>query len=133
MIAVEHHLPRGHVGDRVKTGTLLDLHADRDALAVALGGLDAHQLRVVLAERLLGLELQLDRVAGGLALERLLERREQPAVAAVQVGEVGRGLELGALRILQRDAQRNDGIPRYERRRLTRSNTSMAWPRGLTP
>src|SRR6185503_11352661 len=133
VIAVEHRLAVGDVGDRVKTGILLDLHADGEAFAVALGGLDAQQIGVVLAEGILGIELDPHRLARGLALERTLERREQLAVPAVQVGEIRRVLDLHALGVMQLDAQGDDGVAAYERRRLTRSNTSMASPRGLMP
>ena len=133
MIAVEHHLAVRDVGHRVETGFLFDFHADGDALAVPLRRLHAHQLRVVLAEGLLGLELQLDRFARRLAFQRALERFEQLAVPAVQIGEVRSGLELDILGVVQLYAQGDDGIPRYERSRLTRSNTSAAWPRGFTP
>ena len=68
-----------------------------------------------------------------LALERAFERGEELAVAAVQVAQIRRGLKLDALRIMQLDANANYGVLAYERRRLTTSNTSAAWPRGLMP
>src|SRR5688572_13037004 len=58
MIAVEHHLAAGHVGNGIAPLVLLHLHADRDTLSVALDRLQAHQARIVLAEGLLRLELQ---------------------------------------------------------------------------
>jgi hypothetical protein len=133
MVAVEHHLAVRHIGDGVETGVLFHFHAGGDAFAVALGGLDAQEIGVVLAERVFGLELQLDRLAGCLALQGALEGGEELAVAAVQVGEVRGNLQLYALCIVQLDAQGNHGVLGYERSRLTRSNTSMACPRGLTP
>src|SRR6185436_4684220 len=133
MVCVEHDLAAGDVGDGVEAGILLDLHADRDAVAVAFGGLDAQELGVVLAEGLLGLELQPDRLAGRLAFERALERLQELAVAAVQIGEIGAGLQLDAVRVVQLDAHLHDRVLPYERRRLTTSNTSIAWPRGFTP
>ena len=88
--------------------------------------LDAHKLRVVLAERLVRLELHHDGFAGAFALEGLLECLEHLAVAAVQVGELrGRG-ELDALRVVQLHAHRDDGVVAYERRRFTTSKTSAA-------
>jgi hypothetical protein len=54
-------------------------------------------------------------------------------VTAVEVGDVGRRLQLHTLRVVHLDAQRDHGVLRYDRRRLTTSNTSAAWPRGLTP
>jgi hypothetical protein len=50
----------------------------------------------------------------------------------VQVGEVGRRLELHALGVVQLDAQGNDRVAGYDRSRLTKSNTWAACPRGLT-
>src|SRR5688500_7407588 len=132
MVAVEHHLAVRHVGDRVETGVLFDFHAGGDALAVALGGLDAQEIRVVFAERVFGLELQLDRLIRPFAFQRTLEGGKQLTVAAVQVGEVRGNLQLYALRVVHLDAQGDDRVLPYERRRLTTSNTSMAWPRGLT-
>src|SRR6185503_17028562 len=123
----------GRVGDRVETRILLDLHAGGEAFAIALGGLHAQQIGVVLAEGILGFELDLHRLARRLALEHALERGEQLAVPAMQVGQVGCVLDLHALGVVQLDAQGDDRVAAYERRRLTRSNTSMAWPRGLTP
>ena len=58
---------------------------------------------------------------------------EQLAVAAVEIGQVGRRLQLHALRVLELHAQGNHGVPGYERSRLTTSNTSAACPRGFTP
>jgi hypothetical protein len=51
----------------------------------------------------------------------------------VQIGVVGSRLHLDTLRVVQLDAQGDDRVLPYERSRLTRSNTSIAWPRGLTP
>ena len=48
---------------------------------------------------------------------------------------VGR-VQQRALRVVQLDLQRDDRVPadlHQERSRFTRSNTSAAWPRGLTP
>src|SRR5687767_12730581 len=129
MVAVEHHLARADVGDRVKTGILLDLHADGDALAVARRGLHPHQLRVVFAERLVGLELQADRFAGGFAFQRTLERGQQLAVAAVQVLEIGGGLELGAVRVVQLYTQGDDGVLRYQQDQWLRPRSAGASPR----
>jgi len=133
MVAVEHYFAIGDVGDRVKTGAFLDLHADLEAIAIPLGGLKAHEVGVVVAEGLVGLELKLHRRAGSLAFERALQRAEELAVAAVQVSKIGRGLQLYALRVVQLDPQAYNGVLPYERRRLTTSKTSAACPRGLMP
>jgi hypothetical protein len=133
MVAIQHHLAARDVGNRVKTGVLLYFHADLEAVAVAFGGLEADKVRVVVPERVLGLELDLQRLAGALALQRALERREELAIAAVQVTQFGRCLKLDTLRVVQMDPQAYDGVLAYERRRLTTSNTSAAWPRGLIP
>jgi hypothetical protein len=90
-------------------------------VAVALGRLQAHEIRVVLAERVVGLELEPHRLARRLAFERALERGEQLAIAAVQVAQIRRGLQLDALRVVQLDAQPDDRVLAYERRRLTTS------------
>ena len=105
----------------VEARALLDLHAHGDALAVALFGLDAQQRRVVLAEGLLGLELQVHRLARAAAFERALERRGDVPVAAVQVGDLRGPGENGILRVAHLDAQGDHGVAAYERRRLTRS------------
>jgi hypothetical protein len=42
-------------------------------------------------------------------------------------------LKLCALRVMELHTQVYDGVLAYERRRLTTSNTSAAWPRGLMP
>jgi hypothetical protein len=139
MVGVEHRAAAGDVGDGIDALGFLNLHSDFEPFAVALGGLEAHELRVVLAERLLGLELDAQRVSRKPALERLLQRFEQPAVAAVQIGErLGRRLEQRALRVIDLDAKRYDGVPgnrdrAHARRRFTTSKTSAAWPLGLTP
>ena len=90
MVRVEHDLAAGDVGDGVEAGILLDLHADRDAVAVAFGGLDAQELGVVLAEGLLGLELQPDRLAG-MALRFSLEI---VTVRGATAEEIQRGVSL---------------------------------------
>ena len=133
MVGVEHHAAAGDVGHGKAAAVFLDLHADRDALAIAPERLDAQELRVVLAEGLLGLELQLHRLARALAFERLLERREHLAIAAVQVADLRRGRDLHAVRIGEPHAHGDHRIARYDRRRLMRSNTSAACPRGFTP
>src|SRR6266850_2142759 len=106
-------------------------------LSLGPGLLDAHELRVVLAERLLGLELHLHGLAGLCSLERALERLEQAAVAAVQIGVlVFGGVQQRALRVVHLDLQPDDRIPadlHQDRSLFTRSKTSAAWPRGLTP
>jgi hypothetical protein len=51
----------------------------------------------------------------------------------VHVGERRRRREDCPLRVVQLDSQRDDRVLRYERSRLTRSNTSAACPRGVTP
>jgi hypothetical protein len=90
-------------------------------VAVALGRLDAHELGVVLAEGLIGLELQVQRFARALSLERALERFQKLAITAVQIGKVGRRLKLHALGIVHLDAQGDDRVLRYDRSRLTTS------------
>ena len=67
----------------------LELHADLDRLGEALARLHAQELRVVLAEGVLGLEREVDLVAGLLALERLLDLGEDLAESAVKVRELG--------------------------------------------
>src|SRR5690242_2787529 len=129
MVAVEHHAARRDVGDAVEALAFLHLHADREALAIALGLLDADELRVVFAERLLGLELQLQRISRLLALQRALELVEQLAVAAVHVGELGRRDERHVLRVVHLHPEGNEAVAAYDRRRFTRSKTSAAWPR----
>jgi hypothetical protein len=105
MVRVEHDAAARDIGHAIEGLVLLDLHADRDALAVAARGLDAQQLGVVLAERILGLELHLHRVARLAALQRVLELREQLAVAAVQVGDFLRRRERRVLRVVELDLQ----------------------------
>jgi hypothetical protein len=63
---------------------------------------------------------------GTLAFQGALERREKLAVAAVQVSEIRGGLELDALCVMELNAQGYNGVLRYERSRLTTSNTSAA-------
>src|SRR6267143_6331855 len=68
MVGVEHHLAASEVGDGIRARRaaferVLDLHADSETRAVARRRLDAQQVGVVFAERLLGLELHLDRFA----------------------------------------------------------------------
>src|SRR5204862_7316891 len=101
--------------------------------AVAAERLGSQELRVVFAEGLLRLELQVHRLARALAFERLLERGEHLAAGAVQIGERGGRGKLNALRIGERHAHADPRGARYERRRLMRSKTSAAWPRGFTP
>src|SRR5712671_1048598 len=154
MIAVEHRLAAGDVGDGVDPAlaleALLDLHAGLEPFAVALERLDSQQRRVVVAVRLLRLDLQAHFVARALALERLFEGFEQSAVAAVQIGErrLGR-IEQHTLGVVHLDLQGYDGVAAYRnaarraarggtarsghtRRRFTMSKTSAARPRGFT-
>src|SRR5207237_68258 len=132
MVGVQHRLAAGEVGDGIpaRRGAferVLHLHADPETRAVARRRLDAQQAGVVFAERLLGLELRFDRFAWLPAFERRLERFEQAAVAAVQIGHrLGTGLQQRALRVVHLDLQGNDGVRAdrdrlHTRRRFTRS------------
>src|SRR5512145_448632 len=132
MVAVENDFARGDICDSIKTRVLLHFHADGEARAVALSRFYAHQVRIVFAESLVGLELHAQRFARALALERVLERFEELAVADMEVCDVGSRLQLHTLCVVHLDAQRDHGVPCYDRRRLTTSKTSAAWPRGLT-
>jgi hypothetical protein len=58
--------------------------------------------------------LELHRRARRLALQRALQRGQQLAVATVEIGQLGRGLQLDALRVVKLDPERNDGVLRYE-------------------
>ena len=114
MVGVHDDAAARDIGHGVHALVLLDLHADAEPLAVAAERLDPQELRIVFAERLLGLELQLHGFASALAFKRLLKRRQQLAIAAVQVGKLaGRG-KLDALSVGQRHAHADDGVWRYD-------------------
>ena len=88
----------------------------------------------------IGLEVHVHRVARNLPLERLLERSGQAAVPAVQVHQrLARLVQQRALRVVQLDGHRHHlvALDRIQAQPLlslrTTSNTSAAWPRGLTP
>jgi hypothetical protein len=93
VVAVDHHLVALDLGDGVDhlvvavIGGALELHADLDALRKQRQALDPHQLGVVLAEGLLGQQLDLQPVADRLALQRLFEAGKDPVVAAMEVDQ----------------------------------------------
>ncbi len=86
----------------------LDAHAHLDALAEVVQRHQQDQLGVVVAERLLRLELQRDVRAGFLARQRLLDPRKD-VVVPVQVDERLLGLfEQVALRVVHRDVEADE-------------------------
>ncbi|ESJ24120.1 hypothetical protein B551_0206175 [Cupriavidus sp. HPC(L)] len=93
MIAVEHHLVLGDIGNGIDHrilfvtvfGHAFELHADFQRLGKTIARLDLDQFGVVVAEGILGLELQLRLEACGMTVECFLDLGERAIIAAVQV------------------------------------------------
>src|SRR5450631_93862 len=105
MVAVDHHGFGGDIRYRVDerfvlaiAGHALEAHPHLDHLGESLARLDAEEVRLVLAEGVQGLERDRHLVADVLALELLLDLREDPAEAAVEVFEL-RALVLEGLAV----------------------------------
>ena len=119
MVAVQHSLVPGEVCDHIHAGLVLlvervlDLHPDLEAVAIARTGFHPHQLRVVVAKRLVGLELDVHGIACPFALKRALQGLEHSPISAMQVGHGRfRGMDEFALRIVEGEIQGDDGILR---------------------
>ncbi len=97
VVAVEHDPILRDVGHGVDHAILLaagnafELHPDRELGGEVRAQLDPEQALVVLAERFLRLEAERELLAGPLARERALERRQDVVVSPVEVldGRIG--------------------------------------------
>ena len=70
--------------------------------------LEEHELRVVVAEGVLGLEVQRRLEAGLLAGERFLDLGEQVVAAEEELDRLGQLVDLGALRVVEAPGQADD-------------------------
>src|SRR5262249_8291987 len=87
----------------------LEAHPDFERVGKTRAFLDAQELRVVFAERIVGIEREARLVADALALQGFLDLREDAAVA-VQVGHLGAGLVQGhAVAVLELVREGDDG------------------------
>jgi len=118
VVGVEHHLVLGDVGDGEDPVVIaaervaLETHAGLERPGKAAARLDSQQILVVLAESVLRLKPYFDAVLDSLALEGGLDRREDPAVAAVQILHRLIGtLDQVAPEIGELDRERNDRVP----------------------
>ena len=104
----------GHREDQVFIATArcpLETHSDLERLGKAAARLDPEKILVVVAESLLGLQAHFDAVLDPPALERRLRRRENIAVAAVQILHRLRGaLERIAPEVGQLDLERDHRV-----------------------
>ncbi len=120
MIAVEHHGLVGDVGDDVQVlvvgvgsvaGHAVERHADLELVGKVRARHQHDALGVVVAEAVLGLEVDAGRVARAVARERFLDAREDGAVTPLQVGQFALGgLERVALGIEQPVAHRHPDV-----------------------
>ncbi|KPD15418.1 hypothetical protein ADM96_33045 [Burkholderia sp. ST111] len=94
MVAVEHDFVFRHVGHHVDERIEIliaffrrafELHADFERFREAIARLDLHEIGIVLAERVLRLELDLGLEAGLVAVELFLDLGERAIIAAVQI------------------------------------------------
>ena len=141
MVAVDDHLVVRDVGDGVDQqllgaiGLPLELHANRDVAGKFAAWLDMHQLGVVLAERVVRREPDAADVAHALAVERVLDQKEDTLVTAVQIFDRRvRPFDQIAIDVKQLIMQRHHPVPGYLHLAIsfTRPSTSTAWPRGFT-
>jgi hypothetical protein len=142
MVAVEHHLVLGDVGDRVDRvvvlvpGNALEAHAHLELVGEPAAPLHTQQRLVVVAEGLLGLQPDSDARSRRLALERALERRQDLAIAAVQIVDRPFGaLDQVALEVRQVEVDRDHPVAAdvHQESCFTSPRTSDACPFGLTP
>ena|SRR6516162_1758260 len=95
MVAVDHDLAFRDIGHSEDARTtliafalgLLELHPDLHAVGEAVFALDAHKIRVVLAESVIRLERDRAAIAGLLLLERRFDLRKYAVMAAVDVND----------------------------------------------
>src|SRR5262249_39765915 len=109
---------------------------DLDVVGKLVARFEVNQLRVVIAECVVGLEADLAGLADALARQRLLDHREDAVVAAVEVlNGIARLLDGVAVAVRQFIGQRHHRIFRYLHLPIPFSNpsTSCACPRGFTP
>ncbi len=114
MIAVEHRHAVGDISDREKTAVLavgpggLDAHADRNLRAELIRRRQHHELRVVVAECVLGFELQAQSIAGRMADEGFLDARKDVLVTVQVLQRTVRSLQQLALRVIHRDVETDE-------------------------
>ena len=145
VIAVEHDLVFGDVGDRVDQRIdflvavfrrAFELHAHFERLGKTVARLDLHEFGIVVAERVLRLELNLRLVARLMAVELFLDLGERAIIAAVQIDHrLVAFLDQIALCIGQLVSDRHDGVLRFSsnspkyKSHYTMRNRSQAEPR----
>ena len=111
MIAVKHGHAVGDIGDREEAAVLairpggLDTHADRNLLAELVRRRQHHELRVVVAERVLGFELQAQSITGCMAVKCFLDAREDVLAAMQVLQRAVRMLQHLALSVIHRDVE----------------------------
>ncbi len=119
VVAVDHHLVLGDVGDGVDHPAVVvfagrqpfELHADRDIGGEHAFRLDADQVLVVFAEGVLRVQREREVVADCLAGEAGFDQRENAVVAAVQVGHPGAGfVERVAVAVGDFKGESDDGV-----------------------
>src|SRR5262245_57359948 len=142
MVAVEHHFVFGDVRHRVDpdlpglAALTLELHADGHVLGKLVDRLHLHELGVVVAEGVFGLQPDLARVARLLAGKHALDRLENSLVTPVEILDRLLGLlDQITIRAVELVGEPYYGVFPYFHLppRFMRSRTSAAWPRGLTP
>ncbi|MPN54019.1 hypothetical protein SDC9_201688 [bioreactor metagenome] len=123
MVAVEHHLVAGDVGNAVDDEIVIaavfraafELHADLEFLRKILARLDLDHLGVVFAKGLVRLQLDLNRLADLLALQRFLDFREDVVVTTMQVNQrLAAFINHLAIRILDVVIECNNGVLRNQ-------------------
>jgi len=119
VVAVEHHVLGVDLGDgvdragrhagRFRAGRrAVELHAHLHALGQVGAGLEEHQRRVVVAEGMLGLEVQHGVEAGVLVGQRFLDLLEQILAAVEEFQRLGELVDQVALSVLEAPGQRDD-------------------------
>ena len=98
----------GHVGRDGAVGQAFELHADVHAVGEELAILEADELGAVLAERVLGFDLQLHVVAGGLAVQGLFDLGQQVVAAEEEFRGLGELVDRRVLGVRQLPGERDD-------------------------
>ncbi len=91
MVAVHHRLAVGNIGytidDNIAGFRIVGFkhHADFDFNREHARIFNTDQLRILLAERIVGRQRHIDRIVGILTVQRLFHQRENAVVTAVQI------------------------------------------------
>src|SRR5690554_5321688 len=128
MVAVDDDLVIGNVGDAEDHVFFafipypLKSHADFDVLGEDVLLFHQHELFVVIAESVFGLQLEAEAVANALALQSFLDRGKNAVVTAVQIDQrIAAIIDGGAIAVGDGVGERDDGVLEHLHKYMFRS------------